>query len=214
MAYYTNVQADSFYTARSIKPGTWDDLTNTQKTVYLEMASARFDALPWLGEYDTESKRTVVASIEATFYEYVRYIAECGGRTSTSIGEVKDEDELNVLNDLPRNVASRIIPYLDPARLTVEGTIATVQVGDTMVNFNPAEETASEAAERFARARHLDARTGEIFTEMEQENQRPMRAMSFGDGPSGGGSPTSPGSSVSITTIVTKHTQHLSLIHI
>ena len=59
MAYFTVVQADAFYGAKAPAPAAW--ATSLQKAVYLEMASARLDALPWLTDWDTQAERTADA---------------------------------------------------------------------------------------------------------------------------------------------------------
>ena len=159
MAYYTVTQAKTFYTDSATAPNQWSSLTDAEIGIYLEMASDRFDALPWLAAYNTETLRKANSSIEAAFYEYVRYLISRGGAGSELRGEIDDPDNINVLTDLPTNVGSRLLPFLDSSKLTVtQEQGATVTVGDTTINYNPAKETASQAAERYARARKADAR--------------------------------------------------------
>ena len=57
MAYFTATQADGFY-AESAQPARgWPLLSTEQKGVLLEMASRRFDALPWRPTWITQSAR-------------------------------------------------------------------------------------------------------------------------------------------------------------
>ena len=196
MAYFTATQADTFYTTMASEPGGWDGHSAAEKLVFLEMASARFDALPWLADYDTEAERTASVPITAAFYEYVRYLSERGGRGSQALGDVVDPEFLNAVADIPSNVAARLIPFLDNEKLSAE--LATTTVGGVTVNYNPATETPSQAAERYARAEELkaradesaarkreadaeaelsEARTGRILTESEQVRFRTMRPM-------------------------------------
>ena len=177
MSYYNQTQADLYYGVQATKPFGWDTLAN--KAIILEMATARFDALPWkTPDFATRTQRTNNEQVKAAYYEYVRYLANRDGRIGPITGEVEDPDELNVLSDLPRTVAAMLIPLLNPAELTVQTAVAeaTATIGDQTVTYNPAEETASQAAERFAqarlndaRAKELEAKTGEIFTEPEQQ---------------------------------------------
>ena len=188
MAYFTATQADTFFTTKATEPTGWTGLDAAGKGVFLEMASGRFDALPWTDAYDTQAKRVASTPIEAAFYEYVRYLAERGGRGSQRLHEdpVFNPDDLNALADLPSNVAARVLPFLDTERLG-DNQLSTIRIGDQTINFNPQRETAADAAEKFARAEsdraraaYDTARLGEVFTEPEQAVQRPMRPMAFG----------------------------------
>lgn len=252
MAYFNAVQANTYFNTKGIAPSLWSDLTDARKNIFLEMASDRFDALPWKSAYDTQTKRTAFAAISAAFYEYVRYLVERDGLPDQAVGENEDPDELNALSDLPRNVSSRLIPFLDFSEVVAAATTSSVTVEGNTIQYNPSEETLSEATERFAEAAQhraqaarlgapesgdddddedtpiglrtitidgisvqydpsqetpsqaferlsqaaLDrARTGVEFTEQEQATQRPMRPMSFmgaSRGADGGGATPAP----------------------
>ena len=153
MAYYTSTQADTYFDTKATIPGGWDSLEDSRKALFLEMASNRFDALPWLPAFETEAARVTSTPIEAAFYEYLRYVAEREGRTSTRVPEdpTWQEDDVNALADMPASVAARLIPFLDAERLG-NNALSTVSVGDTTITFNPARETAAEAAANFGRA--------------------------------------------------------------
>ena len=170
MAYFTAPQADTYFGAMSTKPGGWDDLTADEKLVFLEMATHRFDALPWLEDYDTPAERIASPPIVAAWYEYVQYLVERDGRTSTALGDTEEPDELNALADLPANVAARLVPYLNATGITLP--VGGVRGG----------ETAADAALKQAQAQWFTARAGTELTETEQAQQRPMRAMAFEDG--------------------------------
>ena len=190
MAYFTQPQADTFFTSNMEAPVGWADLSNDEKSKYLEMASDRFDALPWPAELDTEAKRVAHTGLRAAFYQYARFLVERSGSVSEEVdrlvGDAVDYD-LNSMADLPLGVASRLAALIPEASGIIRRRRAETPAGgagDTTI-FTPADVdealTAAQTAAARASAELLEAQAGVIFNEQEQAAQRPMRAMSFGD---------------------------------
>ena len=118
MAYFTRPQIDAYFAADAIAPQGWDSVTNDEKSQFLQMASDRFDSLPWPPALDTADKRKADTRVKAAFYEYIRFLVERVGRGVQLTGETIDPNQLNIFVDLPANVASRLaalIPDTDPS---------------------------------------------------------------------------------------------------
>ena len=185
MAYRTAAQAKSYFDLRAIAPVGWDGLTDPQIGVYLEQASVRFDSLPWPSAFETEAQRVASDVVLGAFYEYVRALVEFRGTPPAGQRDREDADPAFAsFYDLPDAVFARlttVFPEVSGIAAARQAT-ATTTVGGQIVQFDPAQETASQAAARFAEAELLKAQAGEVFTEQEQQTQRPMRPMAISDG--------------------------------
>ena len=185
MAYQTAAQAKSYFDLRAVAPVGWASLTDPQIGVYLEQASVRFDSLPWPSNFDTEAVRVANDVILGAFYEYTRALVEYQGTPPPGQRDRDETDEAFAsFYDLPDAVFARLTTIFPEVSgiATARQATATTMVGDTAVAYDPNQETASQAAERFARAELIKAQTGEVLTEAEQVTQRPMRPMAISDG--------------------------------
>ena len=140
MAFQTNAQADTYYTTKAVKPFGWDDLSNTQKDIYLESASNRFLALPWQTSFEGQANIIANASLLGAFYQFLNYLVKNEGKLENIFGDTKEPEELNALSDLPSNVASIVLPFLEPSKLSIDlsgdASSLSVRIGDTVLNLS------------------------------------------------------------------------------
>ena len=121
MALYSLLEAESYFTHNALPTELWrETLSEDQKNVALEIVDRRFLALPWKAEYQDPSVRKTSAAIEAAFFSYLVQLTVkfCPMEAPTAVLKPDSSNLLSVLADMPRDVAARLLPCLDPNYLT------------------------------------------------------------------------------------------------
>lgn len=117
---YTLTEANAYFgTNMPASPG-WEKMNEQQKQMALNYAATRFCGLPWRAAYASMRNRRIPA-IQGAFYAYVASITYsdfCAPAMPLAVLAPDQSHLLLVVCDLPRDVAARIIRYLNPDFLT------------------------------------------------------------------------------------------------
>lgn len=119
-ANYTLTEANAYFgTNMPASPG-WAKMSDQSKQMALNYAATRFCALPWRSAYGSMRDRRIPA-IQGAFYAYVASITYgefCAPAMPLAVIAPDQSTLLLTVCDLPRDVAARIIRYLNPDYLT------------------------------------------------------------------------------------------------
>ena len=121
MALYSLNEAESYFEHNALPTEEWSNtLTDNQKNVALEIVDRRFAALPWRAEYQDPAVRKTSAAIEAAWFSYLAQltIKFCPREMPAPAVKPDNSNLVSVLADMPRDVAARLLPFLNASYLT------------------------------------------------------------------------------------------------
>ena len=117
MAAYTVAEAEDYYQHCMLASEPWQTkMSDADKLTMLEYVTRRLENLPWRAKYSSADTRKLTVGIEAAFFDLlVQATIRWPCVTEFPIAAIKPDADnlLNVIADLPRSTAARLLPFLD-----------------------------------------------------------------------------------------------------
>lgn len=129
--YYTLEDAETYFREEAVPPAFWQPMSDSDKQLYINMASNRFDALVWIVPFNERQTRIDDVTIQGAFYEYIRFLIQSSGVLTTDLEDQSISDVLQ-LQDLPKVVVARIAPML-----VTKSDVGVLPLGSTVVEVAP-----------------------------------------------------------------------------